>query len=68
MGEEPLTCTDCGKSGVIYMVDGEPVCSRCMTKRKPPLVYAGPDRRRRQVQTPFLRRDADRKRAKKTFS
>ncbi len=66
MSDEPiLTCTDCGKGGVIYMVDGEPVCSRCMTKRRPPLSYKGPDRRRRQIPTPFLRRASDPSRIKK---
>ena len=63
-----LKCTDCGAEGIIYMVDGEPVCSRCMTRRRPPLTYKGPDRRRRQVATPFLRRASDRNRIKKTPS
>ena len=57
--EAPLTCVDCGKGGIIYMVDGDPVCSGCMTKHRPPLTYKGPDRRRRQVPTMFLRRSTD---------
>ncbi|MGH9441342.1 MAG: hypothetical protein ACRD16_03600 [Thermoanaerobaculia bacterium] len=63
-----LKCTDCGAEGVIYLLGGEPVCSRCMSKRRPPLQYDGPDRRRRQVPTPFLRRETDGTRIKKGSS
>jgi DNA-directed RNA polymerase subunit RPC12/RpoP len=67
--EAKLKCTDCGAEGIIYMVDGEPVCSRCMSKRRPPLTYNGPDRRRRQAPTPFLRRETDKNKiTKKTLS
>ena len=61
-----LKCTDCGAEGIIYMIEGQPVCSRCMSKRRPPLTYKGPDRRRRQVSTMFLRRATDKDRIKKT--
>jgi len=66
--EAKLKCTDCGAEGIIYMIDGEPVCSRCMSKRRPPLNYRGPDRRRRQVSTMFLRRATDKDRIKKNPS
>ncbi len=56
-----LKCADCGAEGIIYMIDGDPVCSDCTKKRRPPLAYTGPDRRRRQIATMFFRRSTDKK-------
>lgn len=54
-----LSCTVCGKQGVIYMHEGSPYCPPCLSKKRPPLRYTGPERRRRQVPTMYLRREGD---------
>ena len=54
-----LTCQMCGKEGMLYMLEGKPYCPTCLSKKRPPLDYRGPERRRGQRPTPFLRRTTD---------
>ncbi|HWC66022.1 MAG TPA: hypothetical protein VG777_08060 [Thermoanaerobaculia bacterium] len=54
-----LSCTSCGKDGILYMFEGSPYCPSCYSKKHPPLKYGGPERRRRQVPTMYLRREGD---------
>ncbi|HET9794335.1 MAG TPA: hypothetical protein VFS34_07720 [Thermoanaerobaculia bacterium] len=56
---EKLSCAACGKEGIIYMHEGSPYCPSCLSKKRPPLRYTGPERRRRQVPTMYLRREGD---------
>ena len=56
---DKLSCTACGKEGVLYMLQGAPYCPSCYSKKHPPLRYTGPERRRRQVNTMYLRREGD---------
>jgi hypothetical protein len=49
----------CGKDGIIYMLEGKPFCPSCMSKKRPPLRYTGPERRRVQKPTMYLRREGD---------
>jgi len=60
--QDRLTCTLCGREGVIYMLEGKPYCPSCMAKERPPLPHFGPERRRRQKPTVYLRRATDFKR------
>ena len=56
---ERLSCSMCGKDGLVYMVEGKPYCPSCMSKKRPPLNYEGPERRRIRKPTMYLRRDGD---------
>jgi len=56
---DPLSCSMCGKEGIIYMLEGQPYCPSCMSKKRPPLRYTGPERRRIQKPTMYLRREGD---------
>jgi hypothetical protein len=44
---------------MLYMFEGSPYCPACYSAKHPPLKYRGPERRRRQVPTMFLRREGD---------
>jgi hypothetical protein len=57
--DERLSCSMCGKDGIVYMLEGSPLCPSCMTKKRPPLRYKGPERRRIQKPTMYLRREGD---------
>jgi hypothetical protein len=61
---ERLSCSMCGKDGLVYMVEGNPYCPSCMSTKRPPLRYGGPERRRIQKPTMYLRREGDFKRKK----
>ena len=54
-----LSCSICGKEGLVYMVEGNPYCPACMSKKRPPLRYGGPERRRLRKPTMYLRREGD---------
>ena len=54
-----LTCTLCGRDGIIYMLEGKPYCPDCMSKKRPPLPHVGPERRRHQTSTVYGRRESD---------
>lgn len=56
---DKLSCTVCGKDGIIYMHENLPYCPACLSRKRPPLRYTGPERRRRQVPTMYLRREGD---------
>jgi len=43
---DPTRCESCGKSGIVYVVEGRYLCPSCTTKQRPPLPYRGPERRR----------------------
>ena len=57
--QDKLSCTLCGKEGIIYMLEGKPYCPSCMSKKRPPLPHSGPERRNLQVPTMYLRRSGD---------
>ena len=65
MAERPsnasLSCSLCGRGGLLYMAEGKPFCPACMKKAHPPLPYDGPERRSRQASTPWRRRLSDKK-------
>lgn len=53
-------CELCGRTGVVYLIEGRPYCPSCMYRKHPPLEYDGPDRRRYSPHsTPFTRRSED---------
>lgn len=54
-----MSCTLCGRAGMLYMVDGKAICPGCMKKALPPLQYGGPERRSGQARTPWRRRNSD---------
>lgn len=56
---DPMTCVACGKGGVLYMFEGSPYCPSCYSQKHPPLRYGGPERRRFQKPTLYLRRKDD---------
>jgi hypothetical protein len=41
------------------MHEGSPYCPACLSKERPPLRYTGPERRRIQKPTMYLRREGD---------
>jgi hypothetical protein len=43
---DPNRCESCGKTGIVYILDGRYLCPACMSKHRPPLPYRGPERRR----------------------
>ncbi|HET9794336.1 MAG TPA: hypothetical protein VFS34_07725 [Thermoanaerobaculia bacterium] len=63
----PSRCDLCGRSGLLYLVEGRPCCPSCMYRQRPPLEYAGPERRSSPVPTLFTRRSEDVRRGR-TFS
>ena len=60
--DPPTTCESCGKEGLVYAFQGHHYCPVCLSKKRPPLAYRGPERRRgnRNV-LGFTRRSTDRK-------
>jgi len=56
---DQLSCTACRKDGILYMLDGLPYCPSCYSAKHPPLRYTGPERRRIQKPTMYLRREGD---------
>ena len=65
MTEVPSVCEECGKGGLIYGHEGHFYCPACLAKKRPPLSYRGPERRRgRGNIVGFVRRDNDRNKKK----
>ena len=53
-------CELCGRSGLVYLIEGRPYCPSCMYRMRPPLEYDGPERRRfTPHSTSFTRRAED---------
>ena len=52
-------CHDCGSGGPLYVFEERAYCAACLSKRRPPLPYAGPERRRTQKPTMWRRRATD---------
>ncbi len=58
----PTSCEACGKGGLLYALEGHHYCPTCLSKKRPPLPYRGPERRRRNNNAVgFTRRSTDRK-------
>lgn len=52
-------CSDCRSEGVLYMFQGKAYCSACLARRRPPMTYEGPERRKTQVPGIWRRRATD---------
>ena len=53
------TCSLCGTGGLLYRFEGKSYCPACLAKRRPPLPYRGPERRKSQRPGIWRRRGTD---------